>query len=141
MKLPKVMTAFLLLMLTSCANYDYIQSFAISGRVIDQTTRQPINDAKVYFVDTGFDYVRSKEHFAKSVGVTNVEGRLDTKLDYIWGNQGILWIKPSSKKTFDISVERNGYRKRILSFKAKELKEYAGALKVELGDIELLTEK
>jgi hypothetical protein len=119
MKLPKVMTALLLLMLTSCTNYDYIQSFAISGRVINQTTRQSIRDAKVNFVDTGFDYVRSKEHFAKNVGMTNGEGRLETKFDYFWGNQGILWIKPSSKKTFDITVERNGYRKRTLSFKAK----------------------
>ncbi len=141
MKLVKMTLFLVTLLLISCANYDYVASFTVSGRIIDQATRLPVKDTRVDFVDTGFDFVRSKEHFAKNVGTTDKEGRLYAKFDYSWGNQGILWMKPSSKQTFDISVERTGYHKKVLSFKAKELEEQPGGWKVNLGVIELASEK
>ena len=87
-------------------------------------------------MDRGYDYVRSKEQHSLSIGISESNGNIDNSLEYWWGwNE--CWLCPSPSETFEILLNKQGYKERRVYFKASDLEIYDGKIIVPLGSVYL----
>jgi hypothetical protein len=108
--------------------------FSIQGRVLDKESNFPLEKVNVYFIDTGFDYTRSKKRTPIKVAESDSRGKIDARLNYLWQRRSTV-SNPSPKGTLDIVLSRDLYKTQIFHFKESELKTDGIAFLINLEDV------
>jgi hypothetical protein len=121
----------------SARHSDYRALFRIEGKVVDQASGDQISTPAVYLVDTGLDYVRSRdpEAWVILVGSGDSAGKVELDFDYTWGTVTQTQTRPSG--TFEIRVQRHGYDVRSVGFKFEGLARIGSRLLVDIGTVAL----
>ena len=114
-----------------------ITIFVVQGQIFDQATLRPVQNVKVYFVDTGFDYVRSKKLVPLEIGQTDLKGKISARLNYPWQQKETLIFSPRAG-TFDIVLEKEFYEPMRMQFDQSKLKSDNVSFLVDLKKIYLV---
>jgi hypothetical protein len=124
-------------LLFGCSTHvDNLTRFHIKGEVIAQESGAPVQRAVLFFTDTGFDYVRSKNVSARQVGQSDESGKLNLRFDYLWGvNESLFANKPP--QTFILSLEHPAYQSLKIPLRAADLPATDNEVQVNLGVIKL----
>jgi hypothetical protein len=118
-------------------HFDYLTVFVVQGVVRDLNNRAPIAGAKVFFIDTGYDYSRSQPRSQVEIGTTDLEGRIDIKFDYGWSSmEGANYEIP--KRTFEILISRESFKEEVVCLKETDLTKKGNTVYVELPEIYLV---
>ena len=127
----------MLIFLMGCvAKVDCLSEFKLSGNVNKQDSSIPLEGAKVYFIDQGFDTHRSKVENRMEIGKTDDHGVINAKFEYFWGYDK-SWFHKEPPMTFEILVTKQGFKERKLFFKAADLKRSEDHIQVPLGVLQL----
>jgi hypothetical protein len=108
--------------------------FAIEGRVFDSISKVPLENVQVYFIDTGYDDVRSKEAHRLEIGQSNLNGEIEARLNYYWGHKASPFHS-YPKKTFAITLSKASYETRYFHFKESQLEGEKLTYFVKLEDV------
>jgi hypothetical protein len=114
-----------------------ITTFAIEGRVFDNASKMPIEHVQVYFIDTGYDDVRSNKDHRLAVGQSDENGEFKARLNYFWGYDDAVFL-PKPKKTFDIVLSKDSYETVSLHFEQSQLAGEKYTYFVKLEDVYML---
>ncbi len=68
--------------------------------VFDKLTDAPLNEVKLYFIDTGYD--SSRHHYQMKIGESDSFGNISLKFCYRWGYNTDMFRKSKPERTFDI---------------------------------------
>ena len=98
-----------------------VSSFSIAGRVYDEETKLPLENVKVYFIDTGYDYVRSKQTNPIEIGRSDSNGEINLRLNYVWRRSESSWLNPP-KETLVIELSKEYYKPKRFRFDESEFK-------------------
>ena len=136
MRKPFYILLFVLLGILACmAKYvDSITIFAIQGRVFDSISKVPLENVQVYFIDTGYDDVRSKKVHRLEIGQSDLNGKIEARLNYYWGRKTSAFHSPP-KKTFAIALSKASYKNRYFHFKESQLEGEKFTYFVKLEDV------
>lgn len=114
---------------------DYVGQFNITGRVHENISKIPLDEVKIFFVDTGFDQRRSKQRASYEIG-ESTQGQIDLKFDYSWGvNIGLLTSMPP--ETFIIQLLKAGYKSKQFNIKVSDLDTKGHIIFVPLREVYL----
>jgi hypothetical protein len=135
MSIKIIIGVFIGLGIAGCATLpiDSVTIFVIQGRVLDQESNFPLEDIKVYFVDTGYDYILSKKQTPIEIESSNSRGIIDTRFNYWWGRKNSALS--SHEATFDIVLSGERYKTRRFHYKETELETDGLAYWVNLEDV------
>ena len=114
------------------AKVDCLSEFKVSGSIFNQESATPLEGAKVYFIDKGFDTYRSKVENSMVIGKSDSHGAINTKFEYFWGYNK-SWFHREPSMSFEILVTKQGYKERRLFFKASELERFGDYFQIPLG--------
>jgi hypothetical protein len=136
MKISLLIMVFIGLTIIGCATQQIrsVTIFSIQGRVLDKESNFPLEKVNVYFIDTGFDYTRSKKRTPIKVAESDSRGKIDARLNYLWQRRKTV-SNPSPKGTLDIVLSRDLYKAQIFHFKKSELKTDGIAFLINLEDV------
>lgn len=127
------------LLLFGCSTHvDNLSKFHIEGEVIAQESGVPVQGAVLFFTDTGFDYVRSKNMSAQRVGRSDSSGKLSLKFDYLWGENKSIFTR-SSPQTFILSLEHPTYQPVNIPLRATDFPIASNEIQINLGIVKLTT--
>ena len=140
MKISLMITVFIGLGIFGCATkqVDSVTILVVEGRVLDQESNFPLENIKVFFVDTGYDYILSKKGTPIEIGRSNARGKIAARLNYWWGRKKSAIDPP--KATFDIVLSGEAYISRRFEFKQSELKTDGVTFLVDLKDVYMVRE-
>ena len=113
--------------------------FSIQGRVLDKESNFPLEKVDVFFVDTGYDYARSKQRTPIMVAQTNSRGKIEARLNYLWQKRKTAFSHPP-EATLEIVLSKDLYKTEILHFKESELKTDGVAFQINLEDVYMVRE-
>jgi hypothetical protein len=113
--------------------------FWIQGRVLDKESNFPLEKVDVFFVDTGYDYARSKQRTPIMVAQTNSRGKIEARLNYLWQKRKTAFSHPP-EATLEIVLSKDLYKTEILHFKESELKTDGVAFQINLEDVYMVRE-
>lgn len=141
MKLSLMITVFIGLAIIGCATQQIrsVTIFWIQGRVLDKESNFPLEGVHVYFVDTGYDYTRSRQATPIKVAQSNSRGKIEARFNYLWQRRESAFTNPP-KATLDIVLSRDRYKTKIFHFKESELKTDGVTFLVNLEDVYLVRE-
>jgi hypothetical protein len=139
MKIRPVISLFITFAILACASKPIhsVTIFVIEGRVYDKESNFPLNQVKVYFIDTGYDKARSKKATPVEIGLSDSRGKIDLRFNYLWERKKSAFYTPAIK-TFDIVLSREAYETKKLHFKESELETDRLAFLVNLEDVYLI---
>ena len=139
MKTRLIISLFIAFGILTCASAPIhsVTIFVIEGRVFDKESNFPMNQVKVYFIDTGYDEVLSKKATPIEIGLTDSKGRIDFRFNYLWERKKPAFYDPA-RKTFDIALSREAYETQKFHFKESELETDSVAYLVNLKDIYMI---
>ena len=140
MKISLIITLFISLSIFGCATkaVDSVTILVVEGRVLDRESNFPLENIKVFFVDTGYDYILSKKATPIEIGRSNARGKIKARLNYWWGRKNPAQHRP--KATFDIVLSGESYISRRFQFKESELKTDGVTFLVDLKDVYMVRE-
>lgn len=115
---------------------DSVTTFAIEGRVFDRVSKVPLENVQVYFIDTGYDDVRSKKVHRLKIGQSAANGNIQARLNYYWGRKASIF-HAHPKKTFAIALSKVSYETRYFHFKESQLEGEKLTYFVKLGDVDM----
>jgi hypothetical protein len=127
---------------------DSTTTFHVHGTILNSNSNA-ISGVEVFFVDRGFDYVRSKNTAAGTtkLGVSGNNGMLDFTYPYFWGrNEPFLLyffdyhlnLSPRKPcKTFDLIFKKDGYIEKTMRYDAKTLTERNNVVEVDIGQVKM----
>jgi hypothetical protein len=89
---------------------DHLLSLRIRGKLVDATTKRPVEAAQITFLDTGLDSKRSKnpDRFAVRVGESGRDGSFDLTFEYLWGTEIVFLTIPRTMGRFTLRFECHG---------------------------------
>ena len=140
MKSHLIMVMFLSLIVAACVtthHMDAVTILYIEGRVLDQASNFPLEDVIVYFIDTGYDDILSKNQKPLEIARSNSRGKIAARFNYWWGRK-VSAFDPGPKATFDIVLSRESYVEKRLQFKQSELQTDGVTFLVNLEDVYLV---
>jgi hypothetical protein len=139
MKIRLIISVFIAFGLFSCALKPIrsVTIFVIQGHVYDKESNFPLNQVKVYFIDTGYDEALSKNATPIEIGLSDSRGKIDLRFNYLWEKRESAFYEPAIK-TFDIVLAREAYETKKLHFKESELETDRIAFLVNLEDVYLI---
>ena len=140
-KLNQYMSSMVLLLLLSflscgCVlrHVDGVTTFYFVGKVFDYETNLAIEGVTVFFVDTGFDYVRSNSQKPIEITKSNTKGVIKHEYGYWWGSdEGIMVAKP--KMTLSVILMKDRYKEKRINFTQNDYIETDKGFKVDLGEV------
>lgn len=109
---------------------DKVTIFEIKGEVYDMTSHLPIENAAVLFMDTGYDYVRSKNPFLVRIGQSAADGKFTARLNYLWRRKDFALQNPPPK-SFDVVLSHDAYEPRRYHFNESDLQQ--GGIRFEIN--------
>ncbi|MGD8471986.1 MAG: hypothetical protein PVF78_11595 [Desulfobacterales bacterium] len=136
MKISLMITMFIALGIIGCATQPIrsVTIFSIQGRVLDKESNFPLENVNVYFIDTGFDYIRSKKPTPIKVAESDSRGKIDARLNYLWVRRETV-SNQSFKGTLDIVLSKDLYETQTFHFKESELKTDGVTFLINLEDV------
>jgi hypothetical protein len=136
MKISLMITVFIGLGIIGCATRQILSVtiFSIHGRVLDKESNFPLEKVNVYFIDTGFDYTRSKKRTPLKVAESDSRGKIDARLNYLWERRETAF-NPAPERTLDIVLSVDHYKTQTFHFKESELKTDGIAFLINLEDV------
>ena len=139
MKISLMITVFIALGISGCATQPIrsVTIFSIQGRVLDKESNFPLEKVNVYFIDTGFDYTRSKKQIPIKVAESDSRGKIDARLNYLW-ERSKTGFNSSPKGTLDIVLSKDRYETQTFHFKESELITDGIAFLINLKDVYML---
>jgi hypothetical protein len=139
MKISLMITVFIALGISGCATQPIrsVTIFSIQGRVLDKESNFPLEKVNVYFIDTGFDYTRSKKQIPIKVAESDSRGKIDARLNYLWERRK-TGFNSSPKGTLDIVLSKDRYETQTFHFKESELITDGIAFLINLKDVYML---
>ena len=139
MKIRLIISLFITLGILACASKPIhsVTIFVIEGRVYDRESNFPLNQVKIYFIDTGYDEVLSKKATPVEIGLSDSRGKIDLRFNYLWERKKSAFYEPAIK-TFDIVLSREAYATKKLHFKESELETDRLAFLVNLEDVYMI---
>ena len=86
MKIRLFISLFITFGILACASKPIhsVTIFVIEGHVYDKESNFPLNQVKVYFIDTGYDEVLSKKATPMEIGLSDSRGKIDLRFNYLW---------------------------------------------------------
>lgn len=124
-------------LLFGCSTHvDNLTRFHIKGDVIGKESGAPVKRAVLFFTDTGFDYVRSKNVSARQIGQSDEGGKLNLRFDYLWGVNESLFAK-TPPQTFILGLEHPAYQALKIPLRATDFPVTGNEVQVNLGVIKL----
>ncbi len=141
MKIRLIISLFITFGILNCASkpIPFVTIFVIEGRVYDKESNFPIDQVKVYFIDTGYDEILSKKATPIDIGRSDPRGKIDVRFNYLWKRKKSIFYAPATE-TFDIVLAREAYQTKKLHFKQSELKTDGINFLVSLKDVYLIRE-
>ena len=121
-------------------NIDTITIFEIKGEVYDNETQTPVENVAVRFMDTGYDYVRSKRPFFVTIGFSKTNGKFLARLNYVWRQKDTALHNPPPK-TFAVELTHEDYEPRRFDFDESHRKHGELRLEINLDIVYLLPKK
>lgn len=115
---------------------DSMTQFLIRGETVDKTSGLLADKVKVYFIDTGFDSVRSNKQAPQEIGESDNLGRIDLAFNYWWGTEQGLFKKKAGM-TFALEFSRGHYKSERFHFSALNLVKENNKLLVPMNKIYL----
>lgn len=96
---------------------DRLETFHITGKVVEKKNEMPIEGVEIFFRDRGLDYVRSKDLSKGTfkIGETNKDGCFDLSFQYWWGYKE-AFFKERPKQKFDLIFSRFGFKDKHMSY-------------------------
>ncbi len=139
MKTTLFIPALVSLTVLACATQriDSVTIFTIQGRALDQASNFPLQDVKVYFIDTGYDGTLSKNPTPIEITQSDSRGRIAARFNYWWMRKSSLFDN-RAKATFDIVLSRERYASKRLHFKQSELQTDGLSILVDLAEVYLV---
>jgi hypothetical protein len=139
MKISLLIMVFIGLTIIGCATQQIrsVTIFSIQGRVLDKESNFPLEKVNVYFIDTGFDYTRSKKQIPIKVAESDSRGKIDARLNYLWERRK-TGFNSSPKGTLDIVLSKDRYETQTFHFKESELITDGIAFLINLKDVYML---
>ena len=139
MKISLMITVFIALGISGCATQPIrsVTIFSIQGRVLDKESNFPLEKVNVYFIDTGFDYTRSKKQIPIKVAESDSRGKIDARLNYLWERRK-TGFNSSPKGTLDILLSKDRYETQTFHFKESELITDGIAFLINLKDVYMI---
>lgn len=116
----------------SYKHVDRITTFSIQGRIVDKNTDLPIKDADVFFIDSGYDYNRSKLKQPIAIGKSDNLGNVDISFEYLWGVNQVP-NEPTPVRSFTIEIIKEGYNGKSVNFFERKLSKKNGIINVPIG--------
>ena len=116
---------------------DTVTIFEIKGEVYDNETQTPVENVAVRFMDTGYDYVRSKKPFFVTIGFSKANGKFLARLNYVWRQKDAALHNPPPK-TFEVELTHEDYEPRRFHFDESHLKLGELRLEINLDSVYLL---
>lgn len=129
-----LLVIFSMLIMGCVQHTDYLYNFHITGQVYDKQSNKPVSFVNIDFIDTGFDYARTKEHFKLSAGKSTADGKIDLDFNYFWGEKSSA-LSSKSKETFSIELSKENYERKRFDFKASEMKSKNNKIEVPLNNV------
>ena len=129
-------TLFVIFLIGCIAKVDCLSEFKVSGNVYNQESSIPLEGAKFYFIDKGFDTYRSKVENRMEIGKANDHGVINTKFEYFWGYDK-SWFHKEPLMTFEILVKKQGFKERKLYYKVADLEQSGEYIIIPLGVLQL----
>jgi hypothetical protein len=138
MKTRLIISLFITFGILACASKPIhsVTIFVIEGRIFDKESNFPLNQVKVYFIDTGYDEVLSKKATPIEIGLSDSKGRIDLRFNYLWERKPYFY--DPARKTFDIALSREAYEPQRFHFRESELETDSLAYLVNLKDIYMI---
>ena len=139
MKIRLIISVLIAFSLFACASKPIrsVTIFVIQGHVYDKESNFPLNQVKVYFIDTGYDEVLSKKANPIEIGLSDPKGKIDLRFNYLWERGKSAFYEPT-EKTFDIVLAREAYETKKFNYKESELETDRIAFLVNLKDVHLI---
>jgi hypothetical protein len=119
---------------------DTVTIFEIKGEVYGEESQRPVENAAVYFMDTGYDYVRSKKPFLVPIGHSDMDGKFTARLNYLWRRRDHALLKPPPR-TFDVVLSHAEYEPRRFHFDASDLEQGGMRFEINLDRVYLRPKK
>ena len=119
---------------------DTVTIFEIKGEVYDNESRLPIENVAVQFMDTGYDYVRSKKPFLITIGHSEADGKFTARLNYLWRSKDSTLQNPP-QKTFDIVLSHENYEPGRFHFDESNLQHGGMRFEIYLDKVYMLPQK
>jgi hypothetical protein len=130
-------TSLIILFIISGCTVKHIHSvtiFEIQGQVFDKQSNLPLENVKVSFIDTGYDYVRSKKPLPIEIGQSDSNGLIKARFNYLWAHQDFIFYGPP-KETFQIVLSKKLYAPRRFNFDESKLESDAFIFEVNLEEV------
>ena len=115
---------------------DSITEFNINGKILNKNDGKPIKNAKLFFVDKGFDSYRANIENALEVGLSDESGAVNKDFEYFWGYDK-SWFKIGPSEEFEIVITKDEYTEMRIFFKRSVLKVVDDKVFVPIGEIYL----
>jgi hypothetical protein len=110
--------------------------FAVEGQVFDKESNRPLENVKVYFIDTGYDDFRSQQPYPAEIGHSDSNGKIRARLNYLWRrNQSWPYVAP--KQTVEIVLLRDFYEPVRLNYEGSELPHDGVTFLIDLNKVYL----
>ena len=119
---------------------DRVTIFEIKGEVYDNKSQNPIENVAVRFMDTGYDYVRSKKPFFVTIGFSETDGKFLVRLNYVWRQKDAA-LHNQPQKTFEVELTHEDYEASRFHFDESHLKQGELRLEINLERVYLLPQK
>lgn len=116
---------------------DTVTIFEIKGEVYDNESQTPIENVAVRFMDTGYDYVRSKKPFLVKIGHSEVDGKFSVRLNYLWRHRDTTLQNPP-QKTFEVVLSHEDYLPRRFQFNEDHLEHDEMRFEINLDKVYML---
>jgi hypothetical protein len=136
MKLRLMITVFIGLGIIGCATQQIrsVTIFWIQGRVLDKESNFPLEEVDVFFIDTGYDYTRSRQATPIKVAQSNSRGKIGARFNYLWQRRESAFTNPP-KATLDIVLSRDRYKTETFHFKESELETDGLTFLIDIKDV------
>ena len=119
---------------------DTVTIFEIKGEVYDSESQTPVENVAIRFMDTGYDYVRSKRPFFVTIGISNVDGTFLARLNYVWREKDTAFHNPPPK-TFEVELTHEDYEPRHFQFDESSLQQQGMRLEINLDKVYMFQKK
>ena len=119
---------------------DTVTIFEIRGEIYDNESQTPVENVAVQFMDTGYDYVRSKKPFPVTIGHSEANGAFTARLNYLWRSKDPNILNPP-QKTFEVVLDHEDYEPRHFQFDESNLQQEGIRLEINLDKVYMFQKK
>ena len=135
-----VLSMVLTLMIGLARETEYLFSFEIKGKVIDDVSNLGIEGVQIIFIDTSLDYRRSNtpHNYELSIGSSNPDGSIDLRFEYWWGRLE-SWIRSPSPfgSSIEFRVTKSGYQAKSVIIDPRTRPLTGDIVEIDLGSVRL----